>query len=352
MSEWRSRSRLFRSVFASNFKLPRHPLKLTLALTERCSMECSNCGIWKQANPAEPTLDEIDCFFSRNRGFAWVDLTGGEIFERLDVDQIFGSIYRHCDRLYLLHFPTNGWWPHRVVQAVTIARKIRSVRLIVTVSIDGPSDLHDELKGRTGSFQRAVETIRRLRDIPGVDVFAGMTLGRSNVNAADETIRALALELPGFGPRDLHINFVNQSAHYFHNVGYDTADRESLSAAVAGFRRLRGFPTSPELLLEHMYLGRVPRFLATGRTPLFCQSLSNNCFVAADWTLYPCTIWDRPLADLRAIDFDLGRVWREPPVVEARSLIASRDCPNCWTPCEAYPSILGRGRGIGKGVTL
>jgi hypothetical protein len=152
--------------------------------------------------------------------------------------------------------------------------------------------------------------------------------------------------IPDFGPDELHVNFLNRSGHYFRNLDCEPVGETALLAAVDELKRRRGLPRTPELLIEHLYLSLIPRFVATGRTPLFCQSLRGNCFVAADWTLYPCTIWDRPLLDLRDYEFDLDKAWKNDRVKQCRSRIARKECPNCWTPCEAYPSILGMGRSL------
>jgi len=333
-------------VLAANAGLARRPLKLTLALTERCSFACQTCHIWENPEPAEPGIAGLGRFFDRNRHFSWIDLTGGEIFERRDLDEVIGLITLNCRRLYLLHFPTNGWWPERVEKTVKKARRRSEARLIVTVSIDGPPVLHNDLRGRADSFRRAVETLDRLRRLPGVQVFAGMTLGPRNVSALEATLRAIARVIPGFGPEELHVNFLNRSGHYFRNTDCDAVEAAALLTAVAGLKARRGMPLTPELLIEHLYLSLIPRFTATGKTPLFCQSLTGNCFLAADWTLYPCTIWDKPLLNLREYEFDLERAWRTEKVNQCRSQISRKECPNCWTPCEAYPSILGMGRSL------
>jgi hypothetical protein len=57
--------------------------------------------------------------------------------------------------------------------------------------------------------------------------------------------------------------------------------------------------------------------------------------------VFPCTIYEKKLGNLRNADFDLGRIWRS---AEARTLqkeIWDYKCPQCWTPCEAYQSIMG-----------
>jgi hypothetical protein len=52
-------------------------------------------------------------------------------------------------------------------------------------------------------------------------------------------------------------------------------------------------------------------------------------------------MWDAPLGNLRDSAFDLRGLWQGERALVLRREIEARRCPNCWTPCEAYQSILG-----------
>ncbi len=108
-----------------------------------------------------------------------------------------------------------------------------------------------------------------------------------------------------------------------------------------GFVRTKPRPLHPVGVLERRYQTLLSRFLETGRTPLGCVALKDNCFIDPDWQVYPCTIWDEPAGDLRAFDYDLEALIRSPRVVALRRTVEQGGCPQCWTPCEAYASILG-----------
>ena len=68
---------------------------------------------------------------------------------------------------------------------------------------------------------------------------------------------------------------------------------------------------------------------------------SASCFVDSWGNVFPCTIYDRKVGSLRDVDYDLGRIWRAPETVGLQQEIWDYHCPQCWTPCEAYQSILG-----------
>ena len=76
----------------SNIQRSPMPFKLTFILTYRCDCRCRMCNIWQRKVENEMTAEEIERFFRKNRGFAWVNLSGGEIFTRPDLSDIARSV--------------------------------------------------------------------------------------------------------------------------------------------------------------------------------------------------------------------------------------------------------------------
>lgn len=332
--------RLVRAYAPTWARRPRSPIRAVVALTRRCPLRCDVCRTWSLPPGDEMTPDEVARLMRAMPGLAWLDLTGGEPFLRRDVVRVFEAVLDAAPALAVLHFPTSGWFPERAIACARLARVRRpDVDLIVTVSLDGPPDVHDALRGRRGSYARAVETWRGLSAIPGVEVRAGTTVRPANVGTLHDLRDALRRDLPGFEDRLWHLNLVQVSRHFFANEG--TPPLVSADAGVAIREGLRGRwpPRSPVDLMEAAYLvlarDRVP-----GREPaLACHALHSGAFVASDATLYPCHVWDRPLADLRALDFRVAEVWASPEVARARRDILARRCGGCFTPCEAYPTL-------------
>jgi Fe-coproporphyrin III synthase len=92
--------------------------------------------------------------------------------------------------------------------------------------------------------------------------------------------------------------------------------------------------------LENRYQALVPAYYETGRSPLPCSALSTSCFIDAYWNLFPCSIWDEKIGNLRESGFDFERLWNSPRRLELRRNVVEENCPHCWTPCEAYPTVL------------
>jgi radical SAM protein with 4Fe4S-binding SPASM domain len=92
--------------------------------------------------------------------------------------------------------------------------------------------------------------------------------------------------------------------------------------------------------LEDRYQALVSNYFETGKSPLPCTALATNCFIDAHWNLYPCSIWDEKVGNLREAGFDLDTLWNSAHARSLRQQVVTEDCPHCWTPCEAYPTIL------------
>jgi radical SAM protein with 4Fe4S-binding SPASM domain len=331
-------------VARANVSIPARPLKLNFCLTYWCQYKCKTCNIWQRRPTDELTTEEILTFIRKNGQVSWLDLTGGEIFLRSDIEEILLATVTSWKRLLLLHFPTNGFLTDRIVQAVSRITGKGTARVIVTVSLDGDEQLNDDIRGIRGGYRRQLETFRALREIPGIKVVLGMTLSSYNVGRFEETFRACQRDCPGLTIEDFHLNVAQLSDHYYGNQETDepiVPRQNEARTELHLYRSMRGAPQSVAAWLEDEYLKRLDSFLETGRTPMRCHSLRSSCFIDPWGTVYPCITYSRPVGSLRETGMDLEAVWRS---AEARNLqkeIWNGDCPQCWTACEAYQSILG-----------
>ena len=321
------------------------PLKVNLCLTYRCQYRCRTCNIWKRRPVGELTLAELLRFVERNRQIAWLDVTGGEIFLRKDVADFLVAVVTTWKRLAVLHFPTNGFLTDTIVAVVSEVVNVKGpTELVITVSLDGDESLNDEIRGVKGGYRRQVETFRRLRELPGLHVAFGMTLSRFNIKAVEATFDACRREFPGLTMRDFHVNVAQTSDHYYGNdevASCVVPDREAAVEAVKRHRVLRGMPRSLQDVLENSYLKHLERYLHTGGVPMRCHALRSSCFVDPWGTVYPCITYSRPLGSLRDHGMALDPIWKAAGARDTQADIWKGECPQCWTACEAYQSILG-----------
>ena len=344
---------LARKSLISNIRDLSFPMKLNFVVTHRCNARCVMCNIWKKAPANELTLDEIGRFFSRSNGFSWVDISGGEIFLRDDLVDVFGVVLSNCRNLYLLHFATNGLLTSNIIASVEKIIKLRPPKLLVTVSLDAHRDLHDKIRGVSGGYDKAVKTFKELRRFngPSFKVFLGMTLIEDNYREVENSFAAFKKDIPGLKDDDLHINIVQQSGHYYDNIGIASPDPDMLYGVIRSIRAgRRCAPLSAVGYLEKRYLELAETFLKTKRCPQECQALSASCFMDPGGNVYPCNTYDEIIGNIRDFGYDLKKLLASGKAVKLRREISEGICPQCWTPCEAYQTIIANFFGFRKKI--
>jgi radical SAM protein with 4Fe4S-binding SPASM domain len=321
---------------------PSAPLKLNLCLTYWCQYRCKTCNIWQRKPTNELTRDELLSFVDKNRGAHWLDITGGEIFLRKDIAEIFDAIVSTWRHLAVLHFPTNGFLTDSIIAVAARLARHQSIMTVVTVSLDGDEQLNDSVRGIKGGFRRQIDTFRALRRINGIRAVLGMTLSRYNAGTYEDTFVACQREIPDLRADEFHLNVAQTSAHYYGNA--DDAlegSPEAVAGDLAAYRaRARRTPTIMGLV-ERTYLNHLDVFLRTRKTPMPCHALRSSCFVDPWGRVFPCITYSKPIGSLRDTAMDLEPIWQSHEATQMQSEIWRGQCPQCWTACEAYQSILG-----------
>ncbi len=152
-------------VRAGDGRAGRLPEGVVYEATMRCNLTCEFCyvgtllnieGEWRQEMP----IEMLTRAFPEHQGLQ-VSLTGGEIFMRkdiLDVMDVFQGKGYVCGYL-----TTNGTiiTPERAQALADLAS--RGFIKHISVSIDGPGELHDKARGVKGTFERTAAGLRHLQ---------------------------------------------------------------------------------------------------------------------------------------------------------------------------------------------
>jgi radical SAM protein with 4Fe4S-binding SPASM domain len=335
----RGRADLVVGLAQTWWRRPATPTRVVLDLTRRCNLRCAMCRTWESPRRPELAAAELGAVLRQLGELRWLDLTGGEIFVRADIEDVLHAVLAATPRVRVLHFQTNGWFRERAVAAVRMIRARRTeLEPIVTVSIDGPPALHDRIRGRDGAFARAVATARALADVPGVDVHVGTTVTRANVDALGATWDAIRAELPGWPRTRWHFNAMQISAHFYGNAGCSD-QRVDVGDAVREHVRARGLPRSLVDAMQTAYLVNLAAFARGEPSGIPCQALRSTMFLSPEGDVFPCHLYDRPLGNVR--ERDVVAIWRDAATLEARRDIEALACGGCFSACEAYPAIAG-----------
>lgn len=187
------------------------PKILVFFISFKCNLRCAMCFGWvKQKQIIEPALDKVTAVVNDpvlKNNLEVINITGGEPTLRDDLTGIIKIIIRNCARLKQIDLSTNGVNTERVADQVERILALLlpvSVRLTVTISLDGVGDTHERVRGTDGIFKHVDRTIDALRELmtlyPFFDLGLNMTVSRLNCGAM-ETVKAYALS------KGLWVNF-------------------------------------------------------------------------------------------------------------------------------------------------
>ena len=133
--------------------------------TMRCNLHCGFCwvgdllnleGEWRD----ELSLDALRTAFPDQVGFN-INLTGGELFMRKDIFEVF-ELFKA--KGYSCGYLTTNGTIIDDARADALAELARAGFLKhISVSVDGPKDIHDEARGAKGTFDRTAAGLRRLQ---------------------------------------------------------------------------------------------------------------------------------------------------------------------------------------------
>ena len=133
------------------------PDMVMLEPTQRCNLRCKMCFQDRAALTIQKELsfEQIVDFFDRTSYIRKVTLIGGEIFIRKDMFDLID----HLDRTRNIVISTNGTLlGNAEIDALRRCRRI----VTICISLDGPKEIHETIRGVRGSYDKTVRTIKAL----------------------------------------------------------------------------------------------------------------------------------------------------------------------------------------------
>ncbi|RLE42658.1 radical SAM protein [Candidatus Woesearchaeota archaeon] len=328
-------------ILASNFKRLSQPYKITFAITYRCNSRCKTCNIWKKRPSNELTLREIKELFKHTNP-SWVNITGGEPFLREDLFDICKTIRKETST-FLVNLITNGLLPTHTLKTVKRLISLRFPKLIIGISLDGPRQLHDKLRGTPGNWKSAIALYKQLRMLNSsrFQTYLGYTISKYNVGEIGHTLQELKREIEGITINELHFNLFHKSDIYYSNTIKKA--EASKAAMLKDIKYILSHKKSFGLvnIIDRRFIKLMPRYLSTKRTPLPCKALTSSCFVEPNGDVYPCTHFPVRLGNLRDVNHNLQIIWNSKLAKSVHENIEAGNCPHCWTACEAYQTMFG-----------
>jgi len=340
-----------------------NPINVTFSVTRRCQSKCRTCFIWEHDCGDDMDLQTIERLF---RSIGWTyffNVSGGEPFLRDDLPEIVALACRFMTPA-VIHIPTNAIAVDRVIDMTgeilrVIDREAPGSVLTIKPSFDGVGELHDEIRGVPGNFERLLETLSRLKALQeehsNLHVGVGTVISRFNADRLDEIIdysRSLGV--------DSYINEIAEEREEFFNIGSGiTPDGESYERIMEVFKgsvleKMKDMKLLPRITTAFrvVYYDLVVRILEEQRQVIPCSAGLMNVHINSDGGIWPCAVLAYS-GQMGKVDenTDFREIWNSGEARRIRRSIRRGEC-HCPLANQAYSNILLHPRSLLKAIWI
>jgi MoaA/NifB/PqqE/SkfB family radical SAM enzyme len=328
-----------------------NPINVTYSVTRRCQSRCKTCYIWKHDSDDDLDLDTIERLF---RSIGWTyffNVSGGEPFLRNDLPDIIRLACRFMTPA-VIHIPTNAITSDRVVSMTSdildvIDHEAPGTVLTIKPSFDGIGQLHDEIRGIPGNFEKLLKTIKGLKQLQqkysNLHVGVGTVISKFNADRLGEIIEYSK----GLGV-DSYINEIAEEREEFFNLGSGiTPDGDSYGKIMDVFKesvleKMKDMKLLPRITtaLRVVYYDLVVRILSEEKQVIPCSAGLMNVHINSDGGIWPCAVlaYKGQMGKVSK-EVDFQDVWNSKKAKEIRKSIRRGECA-CPLANQAYSNIL------------
>ena len=300
------------------------PVAVIHFMTARCNLRCGHC-FYKDTLDApdrgEQSLEQLEKTTREMGPMLWYGLGGGEPFLRDDLPEVHEVVSRNC-RPLMFTVPTNGWYTERTyLKTLEILQNPASGPITLQISVDGPAEIHDGIRGR-GSWQRLIRTSERLRELQSL--YPQLSLGIITVVTPDNQAaypHFIDTLVETFQPNQISINLIRGDT-----VDDPLPEAELVDVWRSAVGRYQWHIRQGHLQRLSYFGGRVVRAKEAVQKDLIYRVARHDEFVT------PCTggtliytIWeDGRVAPCEMLTDELGNVLESGEAGDFRRIVRSR----------------------------
>jgi MoaA/NifB/PqqE/SkfB family radical SAM enzyme len=325
------RQTLYRQAF------DRSPDIIAIELATQCNLACKMCSVWKRGEE-ELGHDKILSLLEEARSLGVTKFTTGgtEPFMRGDTSEILA----HAERIGFLEILTvsNGVLLNEGQKLETLER-LRNLNIVI--SLDGPRDVHDNLRGK-GVYNKAAEALREIRR-RGITCSISSVIMRQTIDRLSEIVDLAAeLRIPviSMQPYQRETAGINKdhSQFEFKPEEEETVNKKLRRLMTYAEQKKMGIYTASLIKFVPAYLSRGIRYIP----PMGCFVPSRLIFVNSAGECYPCSLMSnfiryKGMGNVHHKTLD--EIWHNDTHRELITLALNRKCPRCLASCSDVESF-------------
>ena len=131
----------------------------------RCNMHCDFCchAAMDARNSGTVSPSNWGHVFKRAKSLLHLTITGGEPFLRKDLVEIISNIIDNSG-VPRVSIKSNGFYIKRIEEYIPILiKKYPNTEFTLSISLDGPKNIHDKVRNFNGAYDKVLETINIMK---------------------------------------------------------------------------------------------------------------------------------------------------------------------------------------------
>jgi MoaA/NifB/PqqE/SkfB family radical SAM enzyme len=278
------------------------------------------CDIWKKKGTSEMAPED---YRRLPPSLKEINVSGGEPLLREDIADVVRVMRETCPGVRLI-LSTNGLLPDRLDDLLS-----KDSRLAVRVSLDGLAELHDEIRGIEGAFEKAMKSLAIAKGRGVTDLGVCATMTRHNAGRVRE-IQAFA-EREGI---QFTFTVAHSSEMFFGDKKSEEPTADAACEDIDGIKgRLYASHSIKDWFRAYFVEGLMDVLKGRPR-PIDCRAGLDFFYLDPEGKIYPCHLWDKEMGNILDKTYD-EIVASNPDVMEAVGRCGKR----CWMTCTVAPEM-------------
>ncbi len=307
---------------------PKTPFQLIHFVTSKCNARCGHCFFWSKLNTqGELSLEEIDKFTKTLPDLVILNISGGEPFLRPDFAEVIKTYYRNTP-VKEVAIPTNGTLTEKIERDCrNILESCPGMDLNVVLSLDGPAEIHDEIRQLKDCFQNALKTFSRLRELkkeyPQLQVSIVSTLTSVNQDCLEDFHRFVKEEIR---PDVFGLNLIRGEAKKMELFGVDLENYKKFFSRQSKSQK-KGVKSFLRDYMNKLRTGLIIKTVEEKRCFLPCRAGTLMGVIYEKGDVFPCELLNNhSLGNIRDYGYDFSRLWKSQIAKNSAKWIKDSKC--------------------------
>ncbi len=258
------------------------------------------CNIWKRENLVKWKPADLETIFSNSlfsENTEVINITGGEPSLHEDFVEIMELAVNNLRSLDTVSLQTNGLDVKRVASAINdvvgilkaVEESGKSIHLDINISLDGPKEIHEKIRGVKGAWENVTETaeesITMIKQLKRGAVSFNFTIVRQNMSYMQEMYdfaKSMGVETAFTFPQETDIYMQNNGKTDGYLIAGD--QRQELISLLDDFNSaIKG-----RSAVSRRYFSILIKLLKGGSRSNPCPLAKSGLFLEPGGNAYPC----------------------------------------------------------------